>query len=69
MFTIVCLDDADDVVGQLEQQVISTNMLVTQQQQEITQLQSICQRLQKVRKHTSQAIDCQCQVFQLSRHG
>lgn len=41
-------DDADDPVGQLEQQVMGSNGLISQQQAEICQLQGICINLQKV---------------------
>lgn len=41
-------DDVDDPVGQLEQQVMGSNGLISQQQAEISQLQGICINLQKV---------------------
>lgn len=49
--SLVCFhnsDDVDDPVGQLEQQVMGSNGLISQQQAEISQLQGICINLQKV---------------------
>ncbi|XP_046681510.1 golgin subfamily A member 5-like [Homalodisca vitripennis] len=44
---IIGKHDPDDVVGQLEQQVLSTNSLISQQQEEIGKLHSICHTLQR----------------------
>lgn len=66
--SLVCFhnsDDVDDPVGQLEQQVMGSNGLITQQQAEISQLQGICINLQKV-THYVQVNVFRCTCVDLS---